>query len=371
MADYPNSVYSPRTKANKAGVAYDAAKTTIGYAEDVTKLDDEVVAIETELGANPKGVYASVAAFLSDLLTKVGLKQTLYDAVVATSGGDYTLPSAAFADGKAKVFIRSGTYTETGNITIPASGALVGESLTGVVIDFNDATTLKIELGSGSVMEKLTIKGNNRTTGAVVGAAASDNIRVQNVKFFECVKCLVTVGSDFITSKCDFEDFTVTGLEMSGTRGKTINNYFDGAANAAVCISAITSNYQTINGNSMYGQFDTGIYVNGPDYVLISNNHIEASSGNRNYGIRVANCSRFSMTGNYIKGFTGTPGEGVKIESTSGQFTFQGNIVTGCDTGIDFSYVSDGTIVSNIMSGNTSWADSTGASNIQEGYQVT
>lgn len=51
MADYPNSIYEPRTKENKAGVVYDPDKTTIGYAEDISKLDAEVVAIETDLVA--------------------------------------------------------------------------------------------------------------------------------------------------------------------------------------------------------------------------------------------------------------------------------------------------------------------------------
>jgi len=60
MADYPSGVYSPRTKENRDGIIYDATKTKVGYAEDITKLDDEVVAIETELGANPKGTSDSV-----------------------------------------------------------------------------------------------------------------------------------------------------------------------------------------------------------------------------------------------------------------------------------------------------------------------
>jgi len=64
MADYPSSVYSPRTKENKPGVIYDPDKKTICFVEDITKLDDEVVAIETELGANPKGSFASVKALL-------------------------------------------------------------------------------------------------------------------------------------------------------------------------------------------------------------------------------------------------------------------------------------------------------------------
>lgn len=49
MADYPNSIYSPRTKENKSGVTYDETKTTILFAEDISKLDVEVVALETFL----------------------------------------------------------------------------------------------------------------------------------------------------------------------------------------------------------------------------------------------------------------------------------------------------------------------------------
>lgn len=71
MANYPGTIYSPRTKENKSGVVYTPAKTKIPYVEDVTKLDDEVVAIETELGANPKGAKADVAARLDDFETRI------------------------------------------------------------------------------------------------------------------------------------------------------------------------------------------------------------------------------------------------------------------------------------------------------------
>lgn len=60
MADYPGSIYSPRTKANRSGVVYDATKETVIFAEDVVKDDNEIVAIETELGTLPKGSYADV-----------------------------------------------------------------------------------------------------------------------------------------------------------------------------------------------------------------------------------------------------------------------------------------------------------------------
>lgn len=60
MASYPTGVYAPRTKANKSGVTYDATKTTQLFAEDISLSDVEIVAIETELGASPKGSHDSV-----------------------------------------------------------------------------------------------------------------------------------------------------------------------------------------------------------------------------------------------------------------------------------------------------------------------
>lgn len=60
MTDYPDDTYSPREKENKSGVVYDPVKKTIVYVEDITMLDDEVVAIETELGTLPKWASGSV-----------------------------------------------------------------------------------------------------------------------------------------------------------------------------------------------------------------------------------------------------------------------------------------------------------------------
>jgi len=47
MANYPNTIYSPRTKANRSGVVYDSTKETVLFAEDIQYLDAEVVALET------------------------------------------------------------------------------------------------------------------------------------------------------------------------------------------------------------------------------------------------------------------------------------------------------------------------------------
>jgi hypothetical protein len=71
MAKYPNEIYEPREKENRSGVTYDPNKKTVIFAEDIKNLDDEIVAIETELGTNPKGTFNSVKEFLQHLLSKV------------------------------------------------------------------------------------------------------------------------------------------------------------------------------------------------------------------------------------------------------------------------------------------------------------
>jgi len=53
MASYPTTIYDPRTKENDSGIEYAPEQTTVLFAEDVEKLDDEVVAIQGELGTEP------------------------------------------------------------------------------------------------------------------------------------------------------------------------------------------------------------------------------------------------------------------------------------------------------------------------------
>jgi hypothetical protein len=55
MAKYPNEIYEPREKENRAGVVYDPNKKTVIFVEDIKALDDEVVAIEKLIGKNAAG----------------------------------------------------------------------------------------------------------------------------------------------------------------------------------------------------------------------------------------------------------------------------------------------------------------------------
>lgn len=67
MATYPTNIYAPRTKENRSAVVYNPADTKRIYAEDISKLDAEVVALETLIGTSPLGVFASIKDFLASL----------------------------------------------------------------------------------------------------------------------------------------------------------------------------------------------------------------------------------------------------------------------------------------------------------------
>lgn len=96
-ASYPASVYSPRTKTNKTGVVYEPTAATRLFAEDVSKLDDEVVAIENELGGNV------AETFYNDII-EFELEEVA--AYYAAPGGNYSAQS----DAGQKCYAKPGHY---------------------------------------------------------------------------------------------------------------------------------------------------------------------------------------------------------------------------------------------------------------------
>ena len=126
MATYPAGIYSPRTKENKSGVEYDADKTTVLFAEDIVYDDNEIVAIETELGTNPKGAKADVAERLDDVDSAIAGKEDALGFTPLDSAGDtllgalnlgenagLELDSALSADGKYSGIVESGVAGAT------------------------------------------------------------------------------------------------------------------------------------------------------------------------------------------------------------------------------------------------------------------
>jgi len=152
MATYPSGVYSPRTKENKEGVVYEAAEKTTLFAEDVVKDDDEIVAVETELGTNPKGAKADVKTRLDDVDTAIGTKisKTIageLDAMDAkgslVDNDNFLIEDSANSDSKKKTIwstIKSVLKTYFDTLYL----ALAGGTLTGNII-FGENTELILD----------------------------------------------------------------------------------------------------------------------------------------------------------------------------------------------------------------------------------
>lgn len=67
MTNFPTTIYSPRTKENRPGIIYNEANKTIGYAEDVVKLDDEVVALQTKVGVDGSAIVTTLDYLLKNI----------------------------------------------------------------------------------------------------------------------------------------------------------------------------------------------------------------------------------------------------------------------------------------------------------------
>lgn len=129
MASYPSSIYSPRTKENRAGVDYDPDKTTVSFAEDVSYLDAEVVAIETDLEAGDQHIVAAPA---SDHVASG--KKIVLTAAVAVAFGD-----VCYIDSNGKAALGDADAIATSNCVVMCADANIAQNSSGNFLLFGIA----------------------------------------------------------------------------------------------------------------------------------------------------------------------------------------------------------------------------------------
>ena len=71
-ATYPATVMTPRSVDNLPNMTFDSEKPKVLFAEDIARLNNEAVSIETVLGANPQGGHATVAARIAAVEEIIG-----------------------------------------------------------------------------------------------------------------------------------------------------------------------------------------------------------------------------------------------------------------------------------------------------------
>ncbi len=134
-ASYPGGVYSPRTKSNKFGEVYDASKETLIFAEDIIKLDEEIVAIENELGTEPKGTSTDVAEKIKGFKSQADADA---DAIQIKDGKKVGIDNASptqILDIKAKI-----GFSEIGGLLIKLTNKTGGVSVKGEVVETSTIT---------------------------------------------------------------------------------------------------------------------------------------------------------------------------------------------------------------------------------------
>ena len=226
MADYPNANYSPRTKENKPGVVYTPSKTTIGYAEDISKLDAEVVAIETELGLNPKGTSASILERIKGIKS---LSDAIADLIIIKGGK-----------------VGFGTSDPSQELHV------VGNSLISGISYLGDTT--KKPLTSSVATQTIYVDGTNGNDTTGDGSSSLPYATIQKAidvlpRFItEDTIIAINSGTYTLLSAISFKGVTVTAsltIESRDTSGNALHDYGTATGGTATTLKDTTKVWET------------------------------------------------------------------------------------------------------------------------------
>lgn len=245
-------------KANTANTGSASLNVNGLGAKTLKKLtDQDLVTGDIEAGSIVEVVYDGTNfQVISTVAQTASSGQTLYEAIVASSGGDYTTVSGAITAGKKRIFVRNGTYAETGEVNILADTIITGESREGVIIDVDGTTNKRFLFGSG---------------------VTATNIQITNLT----LKC--TTATDFILDSANtassslgdilFENVTFDGggIQLASGTTSTLSGY--------LIVNQCYFTRQTSAGGCIYVRGSTGDF----SLVRISNNATDASASNPSF----------------------------------------------------------------------------------------
>ena len=245
-----------------------------------------------------------------------------FEAVVATSGGDFTSIVAAFNSGAISVFVRIGTFVETANIIIPSQGSLVGESADGTIIDFGSNNVgIMIEPSTirTSTAGTLTIlNGGNTITG--IGTSFDTDLLVGDfIKLHNQFYKISVITSELVM--IIDEDFLSNSLSGAPVLGYSMIEGFE------------IRNISIINSSS------PGVTLNQAINGSITSSNISNSEPN----VIMTSSSNISLVGNYIK--YGVSVGGASVTDSVGIKFLDCNIINNSVNGLVINGLSEEIIV--------------------------
>lgn len=267
-----------------------------------------------------------------------------FDAVVATTGGDYTTVRDAVAAGAKTIWVATDTTEGNGNITLPAETTVMGAGRDAVTLYFGaggivtgdfchieeigvDVTTVSVEYtidaGDDSVIKGCRITGNRQGISVGARSEATGNVgdAVNGIGIYALVAPNAKItGNHF--ADCAADGIKVTSSSQIIIQGNTILNptadgiFLDDVTESVVSDNAVSS---AVN----------GIYLDaasGGDRNTISNNAIKLCSAD---GLNINGSKYNAISGNAV---TSNGGDGISINSNSDYNTLSGNVF-GNNTG--------------------------------------
>lgn len=266
--------------------------------------------------------------------------QTLYDAVVAPSGGDYTdIATAISTEGaNSSIFIAPGTYNIDSSIAITQAGiTLTGAGWNTVIKAVtNDTFDMLHVTGANFQISDLKIDGNNPTVANIRGLRinAADPL-VKNLHVDRCdAQCIILEGNadNGLVEGCRVTNVDAQGIQNSGDNVKVIGNYINHtgadvalwhvsgnncvyASNTIDCTNTAPHGMEvgdvvgfsnvTISNNTIVNAATNGIYVwsnsltnaDGANNITIDGNTITNTG---QHGIKLWRGVRYSVVSNNV-----------------------------------------------------------------------
>jgi parallel beta-helix repeat protein len=306
-----------------------------------------------DIGTN---THAQIDTFIG---TTVPTGQTLYEAIVATAGGDYTSLGDAITAGKTKIFIRNGTYNENAIASATVGITITGESRSATIINMagNNFTL------NGDDFTVTNLKFTS--SGGLIYFGSSDNWQVNNCWFVGTgTTTLLRIGG-----RCTFTENTVEQtnlaqnddmIEVSGYYAQITNNMFrssfttTGTAIMRIYFTTTRSQindnfFSTRTGDNCDGLVCSAISFNQTD---ICNNYFYGSGGS---GASLENAIDFSalastsdltLVGNHISDWD----RGISIKNAIA-CTISANHIASCKWPIYLDTSESNTVTGNTLLG--------------------
>jgi hypothetical protein len=205
-------------------------------------------------------VVAGATAFAQDynnLRTDI-LNLSLFEAVVAPTGADYSTLGAALAAGKKRIFIRAGTYSESAISSSADDIYLIGENQNTVILQTTAAGMGSIGFsfsGNRPVIKDLILRGTNAITTEKVVQLTGDRPYFDNVRVDKGKSILIDGNS--MASNALFQNIYVDATSLDtgggvvfqgfGVYGSKIVNSFIFAPSTASVIVFNSCNFQIVN----------------------------------------------------------------------------------------------------------------------------